>query len=190
MVTCAVFFLISVFGYGLDTAQLGVKYYNNKKGWITTAVFNTWITNWNHNLRWMQGNHKVVLFVDQASSHVLQDLSNIRIQFLPPSTTSKLQPMDQGVIRSLKCYYRSRLTGRYLAGITEGQTTQQLAKNRFEGGYRHADCFLEKHPISTHWELFLPCWVYPRPCATSTSTRYSIEISIRQAFLPHLLGLY
>ena len=120
--------LLSIFRYGLTTAQLGVEYYSNKKGWMTTAVFNTWITNWNHNLRWMQGNHKVVLFVDQASSHVLQDLSNIRIQFLPPNMTSKLQPMDQGVIRSLKCHYRSRLTERYLAGITEGQTTQQLAK--------------------------------------------------------------
>ena len=120
--------LLSIFRYGLTTAQLGVEYYSNKKGWMTTAVFNTWITNWNHNLRWMQGNRKVVLFVDQASSHVLQDLSNIRIQFLPPNMTSKLQPMDQGVIRSLKCHYRSRLTERYLAGITEGQTTQQLAK--------------------------------------------------------------
>ena len=101
--------LISIFTYGLATAQLGVEYYSNKKGWKTMAVFNTWITNWNCNLRWMQGNHKVVLFVDQASSHVLQDLSNIRIQFLPPNTTSKLQPMDQGVIRSFKCCYRSRL---------------------------------------------------------------------------------
>ena len=121
--------LISIFRYGLSIAQLGLEYYNKKKSWITTAVFNTWITNCNHNLKWMQGNHKVVLCVDQASSHVLQDLSNIRIQFLPPNTTSKLQPMDQGVIRSLKCHYRSRLTERYLAGITEGQTTQQLAKN-------------------------------------------------------------
>ena len=178
--------LLSIFTYGLTTAQLGVEYYSNKKGWMTTAVLNTWITNWNHNLRWMQGNRKVVLFVDQASTHVLQDLSNIRIQFLPPNTTSKLQPMDQGVIRSLKCHYRSRLTERYLAGITEGQTTQQLAKkNRSEGGYGHADCFLEQHPISTHWELFSPCWVYPGYCAVSTRARYSI----RQAFLAHSLGL-
>ena len=142
--------LISIFRYGLSTAQLGVEYYNNKKAWMTMAVFNTWITNWNHKHSWMQGNCKVVLFVDQASSHVLQDLSNIRIQFLPPNTTTKLQSMDQGVIRSLKCHYRSRLTERYLAGIAEGQSTQQLAKNRFEDGYGHADCFLEQHPIITH----------------------------------------
>ena len=120
--------LISIFRYGPTTAQLGVEYYNNKKGWMTTAVFNTWITNWNHNLRLMQGNHKVVLFVDQASSHVLQDLSNIRMQFLPPNMTSKLQSMDQGVIRPLKCCYRSSLTERYLAGITEGQTTHHWPK--------------------------------------------------------------
>ena len=113
--------LLSIFRYGLTTAQLGVEYYSNKKGWMTTAVFNTWITNWNHNLRWMQGNHKVVLFVDQASSHVLQDISNIRIQFLPPNTTSKLQPMDQGVIRSLKCCYRSRLTEDTLLASLRGK---------------------------------------------------------------------
>ena len=69
--------LLSIFRYGLTTAQLGVEYYSSKKGWMTTAVFNAWITNWNHNLRWMEGNRKVVPFVDQASSHVLQDLCNI-----------------------------------------------------------------------------------------------------------------
>ena len=122
--------LISIFRYGLTTAQLGVDYYNNKKGWMTMAVFSTWITNWDHNLRWMQGTHKLVLFVDQASSHVLQDLSNIRIQFQPPNMTSKLQPMDQGVIRSLKGHHRSRMTERYLANITEVQTTQRWTKKK------------------------------------------------------------
>lgn len=36
-------------------------------------------------------------------------LKNITLNFLPPNTTSLLQPMDQGIINNLKIKYRQRL---------------------------------------------------------------------------------
>ena len=36
----------------------------------------------------------------------LQGLSNVRIAWLPPNTTSEWQPMDQGIIASFKLQYR------------------------------------------------------------------------------------
>ena len=46
--------------------------------------------------------------VDYCPAHPSVDnLVSVDLIFLPPNTTSKLQPMDQGVIRSLKAYYKS-----------------------------------------------------------------------------------
>lgn len=36
-------------------------------------------------------------------------MSNVTLAFFPPNTTSIVQPLDQGVIRAFKTYYRSRL---------------------------------------------------------------------------------
>ena len=43
-----------------------------------------------------------MLFMDNVSSHVGSDalgLSNVTVKFLPPSTTSHLQPRDGGIIQ-------------------------------------------------------------------------------------------
>ena len=70
-------------------------------------------------LRWLntemrgQG-RKVLLLMDNFSGHELavqlvggvQGLSNVRIAWLPPNTTSEWQPMDQGIIASFKLQYR------------------------------------------------------------------------------------
>ena len=48
--------------------------------------------------------------VDNCPSHLeVENLKAIKLVFLPPNTTSKTQPMDQGVIRSLKAKYRTDL---------------------------------------------------------------------------------
>ena len=108
-VTCTEhYFFISISRYHITTALFGVEYYHNK-AWMITAVFQTWLTNCDHDLGWVQGNCKVLLIVSNASSHVWDDLSNIKIQYLLPNRTSKLQAMDQGVCRSIKCCYRTRL---------------------------------------------------------------------------------
>ncbi|KAI1001688.1 hypothetical protein K3495_g6511 [Podosphaera aphanis] len=48
--------------------------------------------------------------MDNCSAHVqgdnLPDLANTRIHYLPPNTTSKIQPCDAGIIRCLKAHYR------------------------------------------------------------------------------------
>nr|XP_057942280.1 tigger transposable element-derived protein 1-like [Doryrhamphus excisus] len=48
----------------------------------------------------------VLLLMDNAEGHA-HDLSyeGVRIEFLPPDTTSLIQPMDQGVIRAFKALY-------------------------------------------------------------------------------------
>ena len=51
---------------------------------------------------------KVVLIVDNCPAHQhVEGLKAIHLMFLLPNTTSKTQPIDQGVIRSIKAHYRA-----------------------------------------------------------------------------------
>ena len=54
-------------------------------------------------------NRKVILLLDNASVHKIapgNEPANITVRFLPPNTTSVLQPADAGVIHSFKAQYR------------------------------------------------------------------------------------
>ena len=52
----------------------------------------------------------MVLLVFNYSAHpTTKGLTNIHIIFLPPNTTVAIQPMDQGMIRSLKVLYWKRV---------------------------------------------------------------------------------
>jgi DDE superfamily endonuclease len=62
-------------------------------------------------------NRKVLLIIDGFSAHQTgidlatnetDALNNIRIEYLPPNTTSVCQPLDQGIIRTWKAYYRQQ----------------------------------------------------------------------------------
>lgn len=56
-------------------------------------------------------NQKVLLFIDTAHNHDIE-FSSIKVYFLPPNTTSILQPMDQGVIQNFKMFYRKKIIRR------------------------------------------------------------------------------
>jgi hypothetical protein len=46
-------------------------------------------------------------------------LKNIKLVFLPANTTSLIQPCDQGIIRTLKAYYRLKMRKRVITLIDE-----------------------------------------------------------------------
>ncbi len=72
---------------------------------MTREVFTKWLLEIN---RFMKSKkRRILLFIDNCSAHTdLPTLSNIRIKFLPPNTTSKLQPLDQGFIKNFESLYR------------------------------------------------------------------------------------
>jgi len=80
----------------------GTLYASTNKSWMTTETFHGWLRDVDASMR-AQGRH-VLLLVDNASSHDDEGivLTNVRVEKLPPNTTSKLQPLDQGIIYCLK----------------------------------------------------------------------------------------
>ena len=92
-------------------------YRSNKKAWMTSTLFEEWISKWDKKL-----NHKVALILDNCAAHPkLTSLKNIDLFFLPPNTTAKTQPMDQGVIQNLKLFYRQQLALRRLIAHERGE---------------------------------------------------------------------
>lgn len=100
--------------------SLPVWYEANKKAWITQELFERYIRRLDRKFELEQ--RKVLLFVDNCAAHGhIDKLNAIEMEFLPPNTTSVLQPMDQGVIQNLKVHYRSRLLSRVVLCLDSGK---------------------------------------------------------------------
>lgn len=86
--------------------DLGFDYWWNKKAWMTGSIFQGFLKNLNTRMR-AEG-RKVLLLVDNAPSHIFDagTLTNVRVEFLPPNMTSRIQPMDGGIIRAFKAHYK------------------------------------------------------------------------------------
>ena len=62
--------------------------------------------------------------------HELTDKhSNIKIIWLPPNTTSKLQPRDLGIIKNFKVQYRKKLLRYVLSKIDECNHGSEVANS-------------------------------------------------------------
>ena len=103
-------------GFPRNIDSLPVKYASNGKAWMTSQIFLKFLNEWDRKLR--LSNRKIALLLDNATCHPKTTLTNIQLQFLPPNTTSILQPLDNGIIKCFKGFYRSNLCQRILT-LTE-----------------------------------------------------------------------
>ena len=120
---------------GCDQRTLPVFWRANKKAWVRKAVFEDWFMTYfcptvkkyckENNLSF-----KILLILDNAPGHPasLGDLcENVKVIFLPPNTTSLIQPMDQGTIATFKAYYLRR-TFKQAITETTGDDTISLTE--------------------------------------------------------------
>uniref|UniRef100_A0A3B3Q9M8 HTH CENPB-type domain-containing protein n=1 Tax=Paramormyrops kingsleyae TaxID=1676925 RepID=A0A3B3Q9M8_9TELE len=92
-----------------QTKVLPCDYDGQSRAWITGDLFSAWVKKWDR--KFQAEKRKVALIVDNCRAHPdVPGLKAITIFYLPPNTTSKLQPMDQ----VLKVYYRKMLMRQYL----------------------------------------------------------------------------
>ncbi|XP_062582039.1 tigger transposable element-derived protein 4-like [Saccostrea cucullata] len=104
-----------------NVQSLPVKYNANKKAWMTGDIFTTWVKQLDKKMK--KKKRKIALVIDNCPAHPkIPALQSIELIFLPPNTTSKTQPMDQGIIQNLKVHYRKRVLLRYIAAIDKKET--------------------------------------------------------------------
>ena len=104
--------------------NLKIEYYNNTRAWMNGPILHSYMKNWNDELA-RQRCH-ILLPIDNAPSHIIDEYSNIKIQFLPPNTTSKIQPLDQDIIRSVKCAYRKTIQVQYCSRVENYEEVKQI----------------------------------------------------------------
>ena len=99
-----------------------VSYYFNTNAWMTMDIFSDWLLKLNNYLRIID--RKILLTLDNAGGHNVSDdvkkqLTHITLEYFDPNVTSHIQPLDMGIIRSSKAYYRKKLVRHCLTKIEE-----------------------------------------------------------------------
>ncbi|ODM24498.1 hypothetical protein SI65_02088 [Aspergillus cristatus] len=93
---------------GLDPGASGAVWYSSESISMTSDPMQEWLSNFYSHIG---SQRSVILLLDNLSAHqkgvrLAPPPSNIRIQWLPPGTTDRNQPLDQRVIRAFKSGYR------------------------------------------------------------------------------------
>lgn len=111
-----------------NVKTLLTQYDANKKAWITSDLFTNWLRSLDR--KFYHQKRKVAMIVDNCPAHPkVQGLKAIKLIFLPPNTTSKTQPMDQGVIQNLKLHYRKLVILQQLMPMTAQQNQPSSASS-------------------------------------------------------------
>ena len=109
----------------------GVNYFANAKAWMTTEIIQEVLKMLDKKI--IAKGRNVLLFLDNAPSrpNILQEaLKNIKLEFFPKNTASRLQPCDAGIIKNFKHKYRKLLIRYILARIDSvNRTAREIIKD-------------------------------------------------------------
>ena len=108
---------------------LPVSYYSQPKAWMTGEILDDILSKLNRRLT--TTNRNILLLMDNAGCHpenLSGKFSNIKICFLPPNTTSTLQPLDLGIIQNFKVHYRRYFLKYVLSKIDQCDSASDVVK--------------------------------------------------------------
>ena len=111
---------------GKDLNSVKVIYRYNTKAWMTSELFCEWLDIVNNQMRNVK--RKILLIIDNCAARPHVERNNIKLVFLPPNTTAKLQPYDARIIQAVKLRYRTKLLGKVAFAIDEVESASSIAK--------------------------------------------------------------
>ena len=86
---------------------LPCRYWSQNKSWMDSVLIENWVRE--ENAEFKAKGRKIALLIDNCPVHTeIENLSHVKLIFLTPNTIWVSQPMDRGVISSLRAYYRKR----------------------------------------------------------------------------------
>ena len=104
---------------GINQSTLPVIYRNQRNAWMDTEIFSWWFHKQfepfvRAKLSDMGLEEQAILFLDNCSAHpeaedLISNDGKITAHFFLPNVTALIQPMDQGVLESMKRVYRKNL---------------------------------------------------------------------------------
>ena len=93
-----------------NVRNLPCRYRSQNKSLMDGNLFTEWVRQLDN--KFVAEGRKIALII-----HNCPRIDAVDLIFLPPDTTSKTQPLDQGVIRSLKAHCRAKVVKRYTVSI-------------------------------------------------------------------------
>ena len=147
----------------ININNLPIIYRYNKKAWMLSGLWYEYLRNFDQEMRIQRRN--IILITDNCPSHPHPNsppenyegpappvLTNITLLYLPPNTTSKLQPLDQGIIAAFKAAYRRQYAD-YMVQYFNRHSQAPPKLNILSAIYLMADAW-ESIPSST----ISNCW--------------------------------
>ncbi|KAG0438489.1 Tigger transposable element-derived protein 6 [Dictyocoela muelleri] len=101
---------------------------NNGTAWVRNEEFNRWLYDLNMNFKLK--NKKILLISDNCPSHRVKiEITNVEMIFLPKNSTSRLQPLDAGIISSFKAKFYEYQLSSIVEKITNEVHIEKLYKS-------------------------------------------------------------
>lgn len=125
-------------------SSLPVHFKSNKKAWMTGDLFTTWFSDYfkpavETYCKQQQIPFKILLLLDTAPSHprlVIDAHKEIKVVFLPPKTTTLLQPMAQGIMALFKSYYLRRTFSKAIAALDTAEVGEGDEHNKLRAFWK------------------------------------------------------
>ena len=128
-----------------------------------------------------------MLILDNYSAHRIFTAkpNNITIQFLPPNVTSTSQPLDQGIISSIKRNYRVDVLKQMIKGIDERLLSGNKVQNEYDitKNMKFPDILQAMLTLNSSWDrttqqTIRNCWIHANliPSSMVAALRNMAEI--------------
>lgn len=126
--------------------KLPCLYRNSANSWMTVSIFQEWLRMIDSKMG--MSNRKIVLTVDNCTAHKTEGivLRNVKLVYFPPNTTSKLQPLDQGIISLVKRHYRKQLVMYLLRRVDSEKDIKKCSWNILQAMHRPCLSWRELEP--------------------------------------------